>query len=58
MRDIALAHELWTISPNGHSPSAHASHPTLALCRVEDDWKIAIAAPWGWAPARPLEAVL
>jgi ketosteroid isomerase-like protein len=31
--------------------------PTLALRRLGEEWKIAIAAPWGWEAAPPLEAI-
>jgi hypothetical protein len=44
--------------PPATSGAAKPSHhPTLVLRRVEGEWKLAIAAPWGWAPAPPLEAV-
>lgn len=33
------------------------AQPALALRRVGEEWKIAIAAPWGWDPAPPLEAI-
>jgi ketosteroid isomerase-like protein len=54
--DIALAHERWTFR-EGAEGSQQAPHPTLVLRRVGAEWKLAIAAPWGWAPAPPLEAV-
>jgi ketosteroid isomerase-like protein len=53
--DIALAHERWTI--NGAEGFSRIPHPTLVLRRVGVEWKLAIAAPWGWAPAPPLEAI-
>jgi ketosteroid isomerase-like protein len=55
--DIALAHERWTFRSEGSQGSGHALHPTLVLRRLGTEWKLAIAAPWGWAPAPPLEAV-
>ena len=57
--DIALAHERWSVrsEETGHSAFAQAPHPTLVLRRIGAEWKLAIAAPWGWAPAPPLEAV-
>jgi ketosteroid isomerase-like protein len=33
------------------------AQPGLALRRVGEEWKIAIAAPWGWEAAPPLEAI-
>jgi uncharacterized protein (TIGR02246 family) len=55
--DTALAHERWSFRSEGED-SGHAPHPTLVLRRMEGEWKLAIAAPWGWAPAPPLEVVL
>ena len=55
--DLALAHERWSFRSEGEDGFSHAPHPTLVLRRVEGEWKLAIAAPWGWAPAPPLEAV-
>jgi ketosteroid isomerase-like protein len=55
--DIALAHERWSFRSEEAQGSSEASHPTLVLRRVGAEWKLAIAAPWGWAPAPPLEAV-
>jgi len=47
--DVALAHEHWQISSG--SPGAElvrSTRPTLVLRRVESQWKLAVAAPWGW----------
>jgi ketosteroid isomerase-like protein len=55
--DVALAHERWSFRSEAVEGFGHAPHPTLVLRRVEGEWKLAIAAPWGWAPAPPLEAV-
>jgi ketosteroid isomerase-like protein len=55
--DIALAHERWTFRSEGDQALSQAPHPTLVLRRLGAEWKLAIAAPWGWAPAPPLEAV-
>jgi ketosteroid isomerase-like protein len=33
------------------------AQPTLVLRRLQGEWRIAIAAPWGWDPAPPLEAI-
>jgi ketosteroid isomerase-like protein len=55
--DIALAHERWRIGSGGGASFAQTSHPTLVLRRFGEEWKLAIAAPWGWGAAPPLEAV-
>ena len=55
--DVALAHERWSFRSEGEQGASQAPHPTLVLRRVEGEWKLAIAAPWGWAPAPALEAV-
>jgi len=55
--DIALAHERWRVRSDGAHGFAQAPHPTLVLRCIGAEWKLAIAAPWGWAPAPPLEAV-
>jgi ketosteroid isomerase-like protein len=55
--DVALAHERWRIGGEGVGAPQEAPHPTLVLRRLGEEWKLAIAAPWGWAPAPPLEAV-
>lgn len=38
--------------------AAQTSYPTLAMRHAGEEWKLAIAAPWGWGTAPPLEAVL
>jgi ketosteroid isomerase-like protein len=48
--DVALANQRWRIRSG--SPAAafeRDSASTLVLRRVESRWKLAIAAPWGWA---------
>jgi len=55
--DVALAYERWKIRSDGVDGYPQAPHPTLVLRCVEGEWKLAIAAPWGWAPAPPLVAV-
>jgi ketosteroid isomerase-like protein len=55
--DIALAYERWRIRSEGVEGNGRAHHPTLVLRRLGAEWKLAIAAPWGWAPAPPLEAI-
>jgi ketosteroid isomerase-like protein len=55
--DTAIAHERWSFRSEGVDSFGHAPHPTLVLRRLGAEWKLAIAAPWGWAPAPPLEAI-
>lgn len=48
---VALAQERWTIHVEGaEGPllSKQTWMPTLVLRRIEREWKLAIAAPWGW----------
>jgi ketosteroid isomerase-like protein len=49
--DVALGRERWTFrlgAATGGCSYARESRPTLVLRRVEGEWKLAIAAPWGW----------
>jgi ketosteroid isomerase-like protein len=55
--DVALAYERWTIHAEGAGELAPGLHPTLVLRRIGEEWKLAIAAPWGWRAAPPLQAV-
>lgn len=55
--DVALAHERWSACSGGEGGFSYAPQPTLVLRRTGEGWRIAIAAPWGLAPAPPLEAV-
>lgn len=55
--DTALAHERWALRPGAGGGFSQSPHPTLVLRRLGEEWKLAIAAPWGWAPAPPLVAV-
>jgi ketosteroid isomerase-like protein len=55
--DVALAHERWSARSGAQGGFSGAPHPTLVLRRHGEEWKLAIAAPWGWAPAPPLVAV-
>jgi ketosteroid isomerase-like protein len=48
--EVAMARERWRIesgAPEG-KPFAQESMPTMVLRRIDSDWKLAIAAPWGW----------
>jgi len=57
--DLALAHERWQIAyGNGVDASVTAATgPTLVLRLIADEWKIAIAAPWGAPATEPLRAI-
>lgn len=47
--DVAIAHERWQIrTGDGAAAFTRSSKPTLVLQRIELDWKLAVAAPWGW----------
>lgn len=49
--ELALCAEHWLIrsaAPDG-ATFEQRSRPTLVLRRLEGEWKLAIAAPWGWA---------
>lgn len=48
--DIALAGERWSIRSEGAEGShlVQTSSSMLTLKRVEEKWKLAIVAPWGW----------
>jgi ketosteroid isomerase-like protein len=47
--DVALGRERWQIHSDapGGTQFVRESTPTLVLQRVESQWKLAIAAPWG-----------
>jgi ketosteroid isomerase-like protein len=48
--DVALARERWAVRSNGVEGSRleQTFSSTLILKRIEDRWKLAIVAPWGW----------
>lgn len=49
--DVTLVRQRWTIRsqrPDG-IPFARVSEATFVLRRIEGDWKLALAAPWGAA---------
>lgn len=48
--DVALASERWAVRSNGVEGSRfeQAFDSTLILRRIEESWKLAIVAPWGW----------
>ena len=49
--DVALAHERWEVRSNGVEGSRleQVFNSMLTLRRIEEKWKLAIVAPWGWA---------
>lgn len=51
--DVGLATERWTITIDGTEGSRFEQFcaPTLILHRLEEQWKLALAAPWGWGSA-------
>jgi ketosteroid isomerase-like protein len=57
--EVALAHERWRISYPGRraSRSPQSALPSLVLCCLEGEWKLAIAAPWGMPATAPLRAI-
>jgi len=50
---VVLAYERWKVRSGGiDCPRvAQTWSPTLVLRRIEEDWRLAIAAPWGWGQA-------
>jgi hypothetical protein len=48
-----LAYERWQVHSGGvDCPRVTQTwSPTLVLRRTEEDWRLAIAAPWGWGQA-------
>jgi ketosteroid isomerase-like protein len=53
--EVVLAHERWRVCSGGpEGPRIEQTlNSTLVLRRVEAEWKLAIAAPWGWAQTYP-----
>jgi ketosteroid isomerase-like protein len=52
--DAALAQERWKVRFGGsEGPRVEQTwNPTLVLRRIDESWKLAIAAPWGWGQVR------
>jgi len=48
--DVAFVRERWRLTAAGADGARfeQETDPTLVLRRVEGNWKLAIAAPWGW----------
>jgi ketosteroid isomerase-like protein len=48
--DVVMATERWRVRlGSGGARFAQTINPTLVLRQIESEWKLAIAAPWGWA---------
>lgn len=48
--DVVMASERWRVRMGADGAQfAQTIHPTLVLHRIELEWRLAIAAPWGWA---------
>jgi ketosteroid isomerase-like protein len=54
--EVILANERWRVrsgSPDGAPRIERTLNPILVLREIEAEWKLAIAAPWGWGRHRP-----
>lgn len=54
--EVVLANERWRVRSGvgGETPRIEQTlTPTLVLRRIEAEWKLAIAAPWGWGRPGP-----
>jgi ketosteroid isomerase-like protein len=51
--DVALRRERWTIRSSGTEGRglSQSTESTLVLRWIEERWKVALVAPWGWAEA-------
>ncbi|MGC1165638.1 MAG: nuclear transport factor 2 family protein [Solirubrobacterales bacterium] len=51
---VVLAYERWKVHSGGiDCPRVTQTwRPTLVLRQTEEDWRLAVAAPWGWAQAQ------
>lgn len=47
---VVLSHGEWVIESNGPEEDSFVrdARPTVVLQLIEEQWKLAIAAPWGW----------
>jgi ketosteroid isomerase-like protein len=47
--DVAYAHQRWVLSSAAAEGERYVQRlaPTFVLRRLDDDWKLAIAIPWG-----------
>ena len=52
--DVLLAQERWKVRSGVGGPRMEETlNPTLVLRQIEAQWKLAIAAPWGWGQPYP-----
>ena len=54
--EVILASERWRVRSGAGEKAPRIEQvldSTLVLRRVEAEWKLAIAAPWGWGPPCP-----
>jgi ketosteroid isomerase-like protein len=51
--DVIVLRERWRVSAGGVEGARieQVLDPTMALSRIEGQWKLAVAAPWGWGPS-------
>jgi ketosteroid isomerase-like protein len=47
--EVAFTRQQWTVASNGPAGNRYIENlePTLVLRRLEEEWKLAIAMPWG-----------
>lgn len=51
--DVLLVSQRWRIcSGSAANPLVQIVQPVLVMRRVEGDWKLVLAAPWGWVDGR------
>lgn len=50
--DVAIARERWSIRSAAAGPFVQTIYPALVMRRIESEWKLVIAAPWGWTEWR------
>jgi len=48
--NVAVAKERWRTEVSGNDGGVlrQSTRATIVLTQVEDEWKLALAAPWGW----------
>jgi ketosteroid isomerase-like protein len=53
--DVVLAQQRWRVRAGGSAGATveRTLNPTLVLRRIEEEWKLTIAAPWGWSRIYP-----
>lgn len=54
--EVVLASERWRVCSGAGAEAPRIEqtlNPTLVLRQIEGEWKLAIAAPWGWGRSGP-----